>query len=171
MDNKVVILGNGFDLSCGLKSRYSDFFSSRIDEKLLSLLNNTFAEFEDRFKVENFGFEMIFKIGNYEKNDFSENFSKCNIEIYNKLKESNLTIWDLILYFSGNDSNDLQWQQVEQRMLDFLNTPEDLNKIPRLDGILSALKSNTFLKENINIKTLFCLHLAFYLPSGRKVYE
>lgn len=84
LDKKVVILGNGFDLSCGLKSRYSDFFSSRIDEKLLSLLNNTFAEFEDRFKVENFGFEMIFKIGNYEKNDFSENFSKCNIEIYNK---------------------------------------------------------------------------------------
>lgn len=171
MDKKVVILGNGFDLSCGLKSRYSDFFSSRIDEKLLSLLNNTFAEFEDRFRVKNFGFEMIFKIGNYEKNDFSENFSKCNIEIYNKLKESNLTIWDLILYFSGNDSNDLQWQQVEQRMLDFLNTPEDLNKIPRLDGILSALKSNTFLKENINIKTLFCLHLAFYLPSAGKVYD
>ncbi len=171
MDKKVVILGNGFDLSCGLKSRYSDFFCKRINEELATDLNRTFNDFEDSFKNDNFGYRMIFKIGTYKENKFSEDFYICNKTTYDKIRGNKLTFWDLVFYFFGNDSNDLQWQQVEQRMLDFFNTPEDLNKIPRLDGILSALKSNTFLKENINIKTLFCLHLAFYLPSGGKVYD
>jgi len=71
----------------------------------------------------------------------------------------------LILYFSSEDNNDLQCQQAEQRMLVFLNTPEDLVDIPSLDRILAALKHNSSLEANI--KMLFCLHLAFYLPSFR----
>ncbi|MCO5542260.1 hypothetical protein [Enterococcus faecalis] len=54
-------------------------------------------------------------------------------------------------------------------MLEFLNIPEELVEIPSLDGILSALKHNSSLEANI--KTLFCLHLAFYLSEGGKVYD
>lgn len=40
MDKELVIIGNGFDLSCGLKSRYSDFFSVRYS----GFDRNTFRE-------------------------------------------------------------------------------------------------------------------------------
>nr|WP_025193981.1 AbiH family protein [Enterococcus faecalis] len=169
LDKKVVILGNGFDLSCGLKSRYSDFFCKRINKELATCLNRTFNDFKRSFENDNFGYRMIFKIGTYKKNKFSEDFYICNKTTYDKIRGNKLTFWDLVFYFFGNDSNDLQWQQIEQRMLDFLNTPEDLNEIPSLDVISSALKSNTFI--GTNIKTLFCLHLAYYLPSGDKVYD
>jgi len=169
LNKKVVILGNGFDLSCGLKSRYSDFFCKRINEELATYLNETFNDFKHNLGNDDFGCRMIFKIGTYKKNKISEDFYICNKKTYDKLQENKLTFWDLVFYFFGNDSNDLQWQQVEQRMLDFLNTPEDLDEIPSLDVISSALKSNTFIGKNI--KTLFCLHLAFYLSSGRKVYD
>ncbi|EHZ0460830.1 hypothetical protein K5G30_002722, partial [Enterococcus faecalis] len=46
LDKKVVILGNGFDLSCGLKSRYSDFFCKRINKELATSLNRTFNDFK-----------------------------------------------------------------------------------------------------------------------------
>ncbi len=83
--------------------------------------------------------------------------------------KNKLTFGDLVFYFFGNESNDLQWQQVKQRILEFLNILEELVEIPSLDGILSALKHNSSLEANI--KTLFCLHLAFYLSEGGKVYD
>lgn len=30
--NKIIILGNGFDLACGLKSTYKDFFNWRLKQ-------------------------------------------------------------------------------------------------------------------------------------------
>ncbi|MCV3154041.1 bacteriophage abortive infection AbiH family protein [Enterococcus faecalis] len=169
MEKKVVILGNGFDLACDLKSRYSDFFENRIDEELVCLLNSTFNDFKDRLSVDGLGFKMIFEIGDYKENKNSEQFYIWANETYNKLKESKLTFWDLVFYFFGNNSNDLQWQHVEQRMLEFLNTPKELVEIPSLNLILSALKHNS--RRKANIKTLFCLHLAFYLSGGEKFYD
>ena len=46
MDKKVVILGNGFDLSSGLKSKYSDFFLKELT-KNWSLLNRAFLHFKE----------------------------------------------------------------------------------------------------------------------------
>ncbi|HAP3847937.1 TPA: hypothetical protein IUT85_002602 [Enterococcus faecalis] len=169
LEKKVVILGNGFDLACDLKSRYSDFFENRIDEELVCLLNSTFNDFKDRLSVDGLGFKMIFEIGDYKENKNSEQFYIWANETYNKLKESKLTFWDLVFYFFGNNSNDLQWQHVEQRMLEFLNTPKELVEIPSLNLILSALKHNS--RRKANIKTLFCLHLAFYLSGGEKIYD
>lgn len=74
MEKKVVILGNGFDLACDLKSRYSDFFENRIDEELVCLLNSTFNDFKDRLSVDGLGFKMIFEIGDYKENKNSEQF-------------------------------------------------------------------------------------------------
>lgn len=35
MAKKILILGNGFDIDLGLKTRYSDFANSKIWEKLM----------------------------------------------------------------------------------------------------------------------------------------
>ena len=55
-------------------------------------------------------------------------------------------------------SNDLQWQDVERRMLEFLNTPEGAEDIPSLNQILSLIDGKS--PDEANAKTLFCLHLA-----------
>ena len=65
-------------------------------------------------------------------------------------------------------SNDLQWQDVERRMLEFLNTPEGAEDIPSLNQILSLIDGKSPDEAN---ETLFCLHLACWLPvEGREDY-
>lgn len=39
VNEEIVVLGNGFDLSCGLKSRYSDFFGHRFHKLFGSKTN------------------------------------------------------------------------------------------------------------------------------------
>ncbi len=34
MGEETLVIGNGFDLQCGLKSKYSDFYNDRYFEKL-----------------------------------------------------------------------------------------------------------------------------------------
>ena len=58
------------------------------------------------------------------------------------------------------------WQDVERKMLEFLNTPENRLEIP-------SLKQINYLTEGLrgNIATLLCLHLAYYLPKREKEYS
>ncbi|EMF0618207.1 hypothetical protein G9L34_003184, partial [Enterococcus hirae] len=39
LGNKLIVLGNGFDLASGLKSSYYDFFSERINDELAGYLD------------------------------------------------------------------------------------------------------------------------------------
>lgn len=170
MDKKVVILGNGFDLSSGLKSKYSDFFSKRINKELESLLNRAFLHFKEELSPKS-SYDTIFKVR--ESKDPYQTVSKINEygvdKIYTDLLESELTFWDLILYMFDDGSNDLQWQDVERRMLEFLNTPEGAEDIPSLNQILSLIDGKS--PDEANAKTLFCLHLACWLPvEGREDY-
>nr|WP_242384861.1 AbiH family protein [Enterococcus faecalis] len=168
LDKKVIILGNGFDLACGLKSRYSDFFLKRIPENFRSILNIGF----NYFKKEMFskvGYKTIFNVMDPKSNIFIE-INCANREIYEELENSELTFWDLVFYCFDDDNNDLQWQQVEQKMLEFLNTPKELvDDIPSLNKILMLFDADSLIKANVKI--LFCLHLASYLPRDKKDYD
>ncbi len=58
---------------------------------------------------------------------------------------------------------------LEQKMLEFLNTPEGAEDIPNLNQILSLIDGTP--PDEANAKTLFCLHLACWLPvEGREDY-
>ncbi|WP_341352409.1 AbiH family protein [Enterococcus hirae] len=112
-------------------------------------------EYDSRFR----------KIG---KGIIDSNYNKHNI--YNLLKTSNLTFWDLVFYFSKDYKmiENYDWQDVERRMLEFLNTPEEKTKIPSLDKINFLIRG---LDSKGNIATLLCLHLAYYLPEREKEYS
>ncbi|MGG2440328.1 AbiH family protein, partial [Enterococcus faecium] len=84
---------------------------------------------------------------------------------YEKLSCSNLTFWDLIFYFSKFENNikDFKyydWQDVERRMLEFLQTPEKMKEIPSFASI-EGIVNGSFRRKNV--ATLLCLHLACYL--------
>lgn len=81
-DHQLIILGNGFDLNCGLKSGFSSFFKSRMD--------------------------LIEELGKGEEHEF-----------FKAVKQSGLTLWDLILAcrnprFGG--CKDTAWCDVEAAM-------------------------------------------------------
>ncbi len=77
--------------------------------------------------------------------------------IYNKHPKSNLTFCDLIFYLFDDGSNYLQWQDVERRILESLNIPEEgLVGVLNLNMILSLFDDKSPIIANA--KTLFCLH-------------
>ncbi|EGO7566598.1 hypothetical protein F6356_002642, partial [Enterococcus faecalis] len=172
LGRKVVVIGNGFDLSSGLKSKYSDFFSKRINIELQDLIKRAFKHFQIDL-YDKLYYETLFNVKEPETHlDAVSVINEYEVDqIYKELPKSNLTFWDLIFCLFDDSSNDLQWQDVERRMLEFLNTPEGLVDVPSLDMILALFDDKSSIKANA--KTLFCLHLALWLSDNedRKKYD
>ncbi|MHC3378034.1 AbiH family protein [Ligilactobacillus equi] len=86
--NKLLILGNGFDLLCGLKSKYSDFFDYRYKDL-----------------KSDFHFDI-----------YNEMENKDIIDIINQLQTelniNNLTLWDL--FFLSLSKSNFNWQNIEE---------------------------------------------------------
>lgn len=100
--NVKIILGNGFDLFCDLRTSYGDYFSKQ--KKKYELILNEVKEasnclaglFEDGLKPN------IFQ------------------EITDGLTISSQNIWDIIFAISIKGESDKMWCDVEQTMFDFL---------------------------------------------------
>lgn len=170
----MIILGNGFDLASTLKSTYKHFFSERIDEKVKEQLDDALICFKAQMMDSSyFGYDTIFKVK--EPNErlhqairTMQNRNRTSTHnIYEIIKTSNLTFWDLIFYYSGGKENDLQWQDVEQKMLEFFCSTAENANFPNLEMIKSLLRGNFY---NVNAETLLCLHLASFFPN-REEYE
>ncbi|BDR57444.1 AbiH family protein [Xylocopilactobacillus apis] len=107
---QLLVIGNGFDLQCGLKSNYNDFFSERFKEVF------DIDDFKDCKRA-------ACKITNYiEKNGFMYEGLNKKIDYFHgyKLKRKKegieITRWDCFFLFSQvflEDTNNLQWQGVE----------------------------------------------------------
>lgn len=89
MANQLIILGNGFDLTCGLKSSYNDFFEWELERENIT---------PNFIKI---NLEMI-------KKDQS---SFYNIDP--KLLEFNIR---LLLFFMSEHSKNSTWQNIESQM-------------------------------------------------------
>ncbi|MBK1999412.1 hypothetical protein JE040_11295 [Enterococcus xinjiangensis] len=175
MENKkLIVLGNGFDLACTLKSTYKDFFSERIKKEVEEKLDEALDNFKTQMMDDSyFGYDTIFKVKEPDERlrqirRMMRDYSSGNtLDIYRIVEESKLTFWDLIFYYSGGKEKDLQWQDVEQKMLEFFCSTNDDANFPNLRMIKKSL-SGFFYK--VNVETLLCLHLAAFLPD-RKEYE
>ncbi|WP_232088660.1 AbiH family protein [Enterococcus hirae] len=180
---KLIILGNGFDLASGLRSSYYDFFSKRIDDELIRYFDEAYDYFNKNMYGKDVNFNVLFnfdflgndtghaagkviKIQNISHSDNSEH------KIYEKIYKSDLTFWDLAFYFSKNqfgseEIKDYDWQDVERKMLEFLTGSKKDKNVPHLPGMESYVKRCFDIK---NSATFLCLHLAYYLPD-RKEYS
>ena len=187
MGNKLIVLGNGFDLASGLKSSYYDFFSERINDELAGYLDYAYENFAQNMYGINVKYDLLFNINSLDLYPvglgYADRYSigiPAEITyygkrylIYEKLSCSNLTFWDLIFYFSKFENNikDFKyydWQDVERRMLEFLQTPEKMKEIPSFASI-EGIVNGSFRRKNV--ATLLCLHLACYLPKRDKQYS
>ena len=164
---KLIILGNGFDLACGLKSRYYDFFSSRLNEDLISDLDYVMPYFKTKMYNDNVWFRTLFSLRENDRSYMKQAERKICYgsgevhRIYETVRNSGLTFWDFVFYFSkyrddSKEFSDYDWCDVENRMLEFFQTPEELKEIPSFNRLDS-------------VGTLLCLHLAYYLPRKTSV--
>lgn len=110
MQNKnhktLLILGNGFDLSCGLKSRYQDFYEAGIEGKISRSCSISNIDFEGDFEI-SFGTYEGHKFGFWERwlYENKENLKNPHWhDIENLIKETMLDING----FNGKIVDDLQ---------------------------------------------------------------
>lgn len=173
-NKKLIILGNGFDLASTLKSTYRHFFSERIDEKVKKQLDEALICFKSQMVDSSyFGYDTIFRVKEPDERFEQARRTMQNLrgtsnhDIYGIIQSSYLTFWDLIFYYSGGKEKDLQWQDVEQKMLEFFCSKDENAKFPNLRMIESLLRG---IFDKVNAETLLCLHLASFLPN-REEYE
>lgn len=117
-ENVKFVIGNGFDLYCGLNTRYGDFFDSKMD---------TYIRMED-FKY-----------------SFNLNERRLNRIIIMKMKEflrnNDFGFWDFLFYFDPDRKNKNLWCDVELFLYNFFNTQN--NEKSLFDIVYDCVKRKT----------------------------
>jgi hypothetical protein len=160
MSSNLIILGNGFDLKCGVRSTFKDFFDARISKEVEQKLESFFTGLDLSFSYRSLSFN---KDEEYDGYDIHEN-------VYNPITDAKLTFWDL-LFLANKDLKPMRnWHNVEQNMLDILkeidlsinysNLGQHMTK-----GIPGLRKE---LKSSIQKSLIKCSILAYYvIPKER----
>lgn len=119
---QLIVLGNGFDRACKLKSSYSDFFLARF-KKIFGSGKEEFKTLEDMANVlERKRSSIICDIGRTKSNinffpaeDHDCDYFKSNS--YKWSDDTSLNRWDVIFLFAqlciGKDVQLYEWQDVE----------------------------------------------------------
>lgn len=180
---KLIVLGNGFDLACGLNSSYKAFFEKRISDELTDTLKAAYNGFTSNFHSLDINdthvyFDTILNIKQKHIDKHKQQVTprsyegivsiRIEPEFIRVVKKSKLTFWDIVLFYFQEKSNeeleDVQWRDVEARMLDFL-ADEKTGK-PSLKRIKDTVTKGNALDE----LNWFCLHLGSLL-SGDEQYK
>lgn len=118
---QLIILGNGFDLACGLKSSYSDFFKYRFEQ--LSG-QDTINEY------------------------YSKNIKCASMEDFKKLIDGSTSFWDIIFiteFINTNENKKLEWNNIEHtiyKVLHYITTNDDSTKLS--DNCKNILKNVSY---------------------------
>ena len=139
-NRQLIVLGNGFDIQCGLKSTYQDFFNNRFKEVFGSINGDT-VSYQD---LQNKYLSIKATIDELQK----ENSRSKSINIFNRLKDretmagaKNVTRWDFYLiatnYLLHDGNTHILWRDVESDI--YL--------------IVTALLTHKYNSTNINVRS------------------
>lgn len=121
--SELIVIGNGFDVTCGLKSTYWDFYKDRY----VSSLNEYLIPFSGR----------ITKLLEQPLNNIEEN------EILNDIVQNKLSFWDFI--FVNHKLKTGNWQDVETLLA------EQLDILPQLKLIYKMYNREEIDLQNLEI--------------------
>ncbi|MDY4159146.1 MAG: AbiH family protein [Candidatus Onthovivens sp.] len=160
---QLIILGNGFDLACGLKSSYNDFFEQRF-EKVKKVNRDRIIKTIPKYKPNNKGSVLNFKVHSLEK------------PVFNTFKngyDDKVNYFDLLFLGTRTYMNfdNLSWSNIEQILQETLqivykdadgaifNDKEELNN--RAKELEKKCFSNYEFKSNEDKLNLikFILHI------------
>lgn len=133
-----LVIGNGFDLFCGLKTSYSDFFKH--NKSLLENIEKWIESYDDSDK--------IYDYLDYSNPDYEKNASEI-------ILEEEITIWDIFFYLVSqfNIDNEILWCDIEAQMARSLDISSEYNFFS-WEKVLAACNRNNFM--NIDKQELLC---------------
>ena len=131
MVDTILILGNGFDIAMGRKTKYEEFieFTNDLSSRKKYIVNfRKFIKPYKKIKLSNYKDNLYLKFINENKDTLGENWSNLEIMI------SNLA--DAIMYFKEN-SNDLFNDNVNESDKDYLRRLK--NKLRRTNNGIAKI--------------------------------
>ena len=148
--DQLIIIGNGFDLHCGLKTSFKDYFTFKKKEilrKLISIGKEPLEDLDnlyDKSTLNKLNYNLHYANDEIINSDFISSDFGIKFEELKKLDFSFLSFWDV--YFINLRDKKENWADVELNVAEYLKN--DVNKsfsyIEELDG-------NTPLIEVYNI--------------------
>jgi hypothetical protein len=161
--SNLLIVGNGFDLKCGLKSTYRNFFQSRISEDV----KKSIIDLSESLIFETNHNSIYF----HEEEKYKKESVGLPFSSYSLIKDANLTFWDLLflLYYGENVEKD--WHDIENNMLNILHKfkftkvyTKDFSNLGKLDRYKDYLFSRDIKGErNFKEKLRLCCILAYFV--------
>lgn len=143
----LLILGNGFDIQCGLKTDYLSFFKKRYDEKKFQDLQSCINQLDYLSLSSNFTQHMI----DSQVITIQDYYNRYRNDIFNEI-----SVWDIIFSRENILDNNPGWYNIENLIFDYIAK----NKITYAGilGIEKKIKSNTVTKDD---KLYLMIYLLF----------
>lgn len=137
LKNVKLVIGNGFDLFCGLKTSYSDFFN--YDKTLIDSIKKWIESYEPE-KLYHY---LDHTIKNHE--DFASSI----------VLNDKITIWDIFFYLCSfvKENDEILWCDIEAQMASSLDILQE-SKFFSWRRVLAACNTNDI--YDINKKELIC---------------
>lgn len=171
---KIIILGNGYDLSNGLPTSYDDFFNYRMPDvectitEITEILKEEFPEDYNTYFNELFSTGNIFNredISNRKNNliytEINAVYSDIKSRIMKVIEQKNVCFWDLYFYKlreSKDLPSEIEWNDVENRIQllimnkllvdNYINKDELKKKYIKYARVTGFKKSVVKTKEN-----------------------
>lgn len=152
---KTLIIGNGFDLHCGLDSSYRDYFDTKFNADMIKFLDDLKKDFENHQNLGNTPYEEYNPIFSYIFYPVSDNQKVRTVDqtgfpapmSNNSIPEnlSELSFWDLLFYFQ-KDQIPNEWNDIEKRIKSFVGDTNCLDSCfrPKGKATIYNLVSSTF---------------------------
>ena len=140
---ELYILGNGFDLYLGLKTRYSDYFKNRkISEEFFEKIKSIFKN-----SIGSYNYDARTKV--YAVFDYDEIL--LNMQIVQLYKDIEKNLFYLYLMFLKKC--DLNWNEVESNILPFTRDTSKIFKL-KMETILGNIEKNEMYKYLLIAKVI-----------------
>lgn len=140
---ELYILGNGFDLYLGLKTRYSDYFKNRkISEEFFEKIKLIFKN-----SIGSYNYDARGKV--YAVFDYNETL--LNMQIIQLYKDIEKNLFYLYLIFLKKC--DLNWNEVENKILPFIRDTSKIFKL-KMETILGNIEKNEMYKYLLIAKVI-----------------
>lgn len=151
---KTLIIGNGFDLHCGLDSRYSDYFNNKFTEEITIFLDSLKEEFWQEISIltrrglsSDTIFPHIYFLPVNKREEYENLFSIAPFDTTAPTPRGleSLSFWDLLFYFLKDEIPN-EWNNIESRIKHFISDEILLNSCFRgnCDCNIYNLISSTF---------------------------
>ena len=143
MMEELYILGNGFDLYLGLKTRYSDYFKNRkISEEFFEKIKLIFKN-----SIGSYNYDARGKV--YAVFDYDETL--LNMQIIQLYKDIEKNLFYLYLIFLKKC--DLNWNEVESNIFPFIRDTSKIFKL-KMETILGNIEKNEMYKYLLIAKAI-----------------